>query len=396
MGATDKGGGLARLFPAAYRVRASDYPPPDANTAQEGDAWVAADTLQGPTGNETVVDRLAAARAARVVPAVTTRDAAMRDSVVNRARDITCGVLSCLPFTVTRDRAGVVEPIPPGWLDRPDPLHSHAWFVANVTDDLFFHGWAAARITVEDEITGRALALQWMPWSQLAPNPAGDRLVWVRGAYPDPFTPQAGLAAIELRPQDVVLWESPLVGVLNGGREVLTTAAQLNQAANRFSGAELAAGWLQQVKGEPLAGVEAQGLVADWADARAMNAVGYLNESIQYNESQIDPARLQMVESRAYQDAAVARVVNMPNFAVGVGVPNDSMTYKTALTARLDLLDFGLQPFVECWGEALSNEKVTPRGTTVAFDLEPFLRTAQLTPVAASAVEQPAPAPTPV
>ncbi|HEY4378073.1 MAG TPA: hypothetical protein VGM93_12985, partial [Acidimicrobiales bacterium] len=81
----------------------------------------------------------------------------------------------------------------------------------------------------------------------------------------------------------------------------------------------------------------------------------------------------------------------MPNFAVGVGVPNDSMTYKTALTARLDLLDFGLQPFVECWSEALSDEKVTPRGTRVSFDLEPFLRTAQLTPVARTETAVPAP-----
>lgn len=394
MGQHDKGGRLARLFPAAYRgpVRASDYPPPDENTLSVGDEWVAADTLQGPAAGDAVTDRLTAARAARVVPAVTTRDAAIRNSVVNRARDVVCGVLSCLPFTVTRDRGGVVETLPPGWLDRPDPLHSHAWFVANVTDDLFFHGWAAARITVEDDVTGRALALQWMPWDQLAPTDDADVIVWTRGAYPDPFTPQYGLAPIALRPQDVVLWESPLVGVLNGGREVLTTAAQLDRAANRFAGAELAAGWLQQVRGEPVGGGEAQGLVDDWAYARALNAVGFLNESLEYHESEIDPARLQMVESRAYQDGAVARIVNMPAFSLGVGVPNDSMTYKTALTARLDLLDFGLQPFVECWGEALSNEKVTPRGTTVAFDLEPFLRTAQLTPVADSGAETPAPA----
>lgn len=382
-----QGGNLwRRLAPAAYRgplVRASGVDPFDVDS--------------GPAGaqpGEAVSAAIAAAQAARVAAVVTTREQALTNSVVNRARDIVCGVLSCLPFTVTRDRAGVVEPLAAGWLDRPDPLHSHAWFVSWVTDDLFFHGRAAARITVDDG-TGRALALQWMPWAQLAPHPDGEHLTWMRGWYPDPFTPQAGLAPIELAARDVVMWECPLVGVLNGGRAILTTAAQLDLSANRFAGAELAAGWLRQTGGEPLPTADAQVLVQDWANARALNAVGYLSQTLLYEESQLDPSRLQMVESRAYEDAQVARVTNMPNFIVGVGVPNDSMTYKTALTARLDLLDFGLQPFVETWGEALSDERVTPHGTTVGFDLEPFLRTAQLGPVASSGVEQPAPTPTP-
>jgi hypothetical protein len=199
---------------------------------------------------------------------------------------------------------------------------------------------------------------------------------------------QVGLDAVRLRPAEVVVFESPLLGILNGGLGALTTASELDASARRFAGAELAAGWLKQRAGEPIGQTEAQALVNAWAEARLINAIGYLNETLDYEESQIDPSRLQLVEGRAYQDAVVARICNMPNYAVGVGVPNDSMTYKTALTARLDLLDFGLQPFLDCWGQTLSSDQVSPHGTTVAFDLEPFLRTAQLTPVATSAAER--------
>jgi hypothetical protein len=373
------GKGLRRLAPAAYGTRGAPF-------------TAAGDWDPGYVPGEGVAAQLAMAQAARAVPLVATRGQAMANSVVNRARDIVCGVLASLPIQVTRDRAGVTEELDPGWLSRPDPLHSRGWFVSWVTDDLFFHGHAAARITVEDPAQ-RAVALQWMPWDQLEANLDGTVLTWRRGWYPDPFTPQTGLADVTVRAADVVLWESPLVGLLNGGETALTTSSQLDRAANKFAGAELAAGWLKQMGGEPIDDANADALVLRWATSRALNAIGFLNETLDYRESELDPSRLQLVEGRSYQDAQTARLCNMPNWTVGVGVPGDSMTYKTALTARLDLLDFGLEPFVSCWSEALSQDKVTPHGTTVSFDLEPFLRTAQLGAVAATRIETPTPTP---
>lgn len=383
----ERKGLFRRLAPAAYPRAVA----PSSGRSRPGAGSVtASDWSEGYVPGEGVATKLAAAQAARVAPAVTTRTRAMENSVVNRARDIVCGVLSACPFQVVRDRAGVVEELDPGWLMRPDPAHSRAWFVSWVTDDLFFHGKAAARITVEDA-DARAVALQWMPWDQLEPTPDGERLTWRRGWYPDPFTPQAGLPDVILRERDVVVWEAPVVGLLNGGATALTTSAQLDLSANRFAGAELAAGWLKQTGGEPIADPDIDALLTRWAVARMVNAIGYLNETLDYHESELDPSRLQLVEGRSYQDAQTARLCNMPAWTVGVGVPNDSMTYKTALTARLDTLDFGLEPFVVAWSEALSGEKVTPRGTTVTFDLEPFLRSAQLAPLASSGAENPAP-----
>lgn len=325
--------------------------------------------------------RLAEAAAARAEHLVVTRADAMRDSVVNRARDLVCGTLAGLPFTRVRDRAGVVEDLGAGWLTRPDPLRTRASFVSWVTDDLFFHGCAVAWVTARDA-DGFPVALAWMPWSEVR-FPAADVVAWTPGSFAPAwrFHRPPTTDTIEVSVVDVVVFESPVTGVLESGADVLTTAKRLAEASRRFARNHIAAGWLEQQDGsEDLTDVEIEQLLADWQRWREVNTVGYTNRAVKWNESQMDPSRLQLVEGRSFQDAAVARVCNVPNFTVGVAVPGDSMTYKTAATARLDLIDFGLAPYLACWEQTLSGGTVTPNGTTVALDPRPFLRSAELDP----------------
>jgi len=319
-------------------------------------------------------DALAAEIVGRSGLPVTTRDHAMRNSVVNRARDIVCGTLGTLPLERWRGD----EALGAGWLERPDPFHTAAWFQSWVTDDLFFYGYAWARVTVRDT-DNQVQALEWMPWVEVRPHPDDRGVTWYRaggGAWSSHPWRVGGYAVIDVPARDVVLWESPLVGVLNGGADVLSTAERLNGAAYRFAGVEIPAGVIKQTGGEPLDTTAAQALIDSFERNRQYNTVAFINEVTEYHETTMNPSTLQLVEGRSYQDAAVARLCNVPAFSVGVGVPNDSMTYKTALTARLDLLDFGLQPLLTCWEQTMSG--VLPRGQTARFDLEGFLRTSTL------------------
>jgi hypothetical protein len=93
---------------------------------------------------------------------------------------------------------------------------------------------------------------------------------------------------------------------------------------------------------------------------------------------------MQLVEGRTYQDAALARVMNVPAFLVGAVTPGDSMTYKSAQQSRWDLLSFGVAPYMTCLSSTLSMPNVTPRGTTVTLDPTPFLVTTELAAVDAS------------
>jgi hypothetical protein len=348
----------------------------------------------GAGGSDGISPRLASAAADRANMLVATRTQAMQLSVVNRARDLICGVIAGLPFRRVRTRNGVDEDLGPGWLGRPDPTHTRGWFVAQVTDDLFFHEVAFARVTARDT-EDFPLALQWMPRAEVMPNVDGSgNVTWLRTDHPGEWWwPTLVVEQLEVEPRDLIVFESPVSGLLRWSGIPLTTAARLDAAANRFAGVELAAGWLAQKAGsEDLNPTDARAMLEEFSTTRTELALAYLNQSVEYHESQMNPSQLQLVEGRAYQDAATARLCNVPNYAVGVGVPNDSMTYKTAVTARLDLIDFGIAPFLTCWEQTLSAYNVTPRGTQVLFDLEPFLRTHELATMPA---DQTAPAPTP-
>jgi len=340
------------------------------------------------------LDDLTAARSATTV---TTRAQAMQQSVCNRARDVVVGVISALPLTRIRERGGGdPEDLGPGWLRRPDPDHTLGYFLAWVTDDLYFNGYAYARVTSRDT-DDQPNALQWLPFAACLPVPVDGVAGWPTStgryvALPGQsitYTTPGG-RQIPVDSRDLVIFESPLTGVLGDGSGVLSTAARLDQSADRFAASTIPAGWLTQTEGEDLTADELAARADAFAVARLQNAIAATNRYFEYHESTLDPSRLQLVEGRAYQDAAVARVCNVPNFVVGVGVPNDSMTYKTALTARLDLVSFALSPYLTCWQQTLSAENVTPRGTRVEFDLETFLQTSLLGQIGGTGVAAPA------
>lgn len=349
---------------------------------------------------ETRLAALVAARADVAVwtpPAPVTRTQAMSLSVIQRSRDLMCGVLSRMPFRRYSDHG--LDPtgdeprlVAAGWLDRPDPTRTRGSFVADITDDLFFYGWGAARITSRSA-DGFPNALERLEWIHLTPPQthragtpgAGDVDDWL---YRDPATGQVR----KYLDVNVIVFESPVTGVLEAPN-ALGIAARLDRAAARFATTSIPAGWLRQTGGVPLSAVELAERAEAFEVARETHTIAALNEYLDYEESTIDPSRLQLVEGRQFQDAALARIANVPGFMVGAVIPGDSMTYRTAATARLDLVDFGLAPLIGAWEETLSGPDVTPRGQHVRMDPSPFLRTLELAAVNDTPIVAPAATP---
>lgn len=340
-----------------------------------------------PTPDDPLSTQIARLEAQRAEGLVTSRSQALDLSVVMRARDVVAGVLAQLPFTRT-DRNGT--DLGPGWLERPDPNHTRGWWTAQVIDDLFFHGYAYAWITVTDQY-GRPLAVEWMPYAQVVIDPDGSGVTYYRRGRDQPGDSQwwPTITEIPLSWVEIIVFESPLSSVLSA-RRPLTTAARLDRAADRFANMELAAGVLKQTTGDDLTTDDALEQIAAFEAARHRHTVAYVPGDLDYVAAQLTPDALQLVESRSYQDAVLARVCNVPAFAVGVGIPHESLTYKTAYTARADLIDFGIAPYIGCLEQTLSSDQVTPHGTTVTMDLEPFLRTAALRAVGPAAGANPA------
>ena len=104
-----------------------------------------------------------------------------------------------------------------------------------------------------------------------------------------------------------------------------------------------------------------------------------LSEHVQWNESNYDPARLQLVESRQHSSTDLARLLNVPGPVIHAP-SNDSMTYTNAQEQRADLWWFGLAPHAAAIADTLSGPNVTPRGTVIRFQpagtgLDPFTDT---------------------
>lgn len=347
-------------------------------------------------GDSAPLDKaLAAATAGRSAtglwrpPGPMTRADAMQLSVVNRARDLLCGVVGRAELvrwsTWGQPEGSEPRRLPAGWLDRPDPTRTRTAWTSAVLDDLFFHGFAACRVTVRGA-DGYPLALEHVRWVELTPplghpawmGPNGPR-TFPQPAREDFWTRTDPLSGkvLPFSALNMVTFESPVSPMLEN-TVALWLAARLDSAAARFSGTGMLPGYLAQTGGADLSQTELQELAAAWDVARENQVTPALNRYVSYTESEADPSRLQLVEGRTYQDAALARLANVPGYAVGATTPGEGMTYKTALTARFDLVDFGLSPFITALEQTLSGPDVTPTGTWVEADLSRFLRTTDL------------------
>jgi Phage portal protein len=292
------------------------------------------------------------------------RAAAMSVPAISRARDLICSAVGALPFTLWSVDFTAAPPIeqslpPAGWMARPDPDRTRQWMLAWTTDDLFFYGVAHWRII------RRYAAPNDYPaaFRRVEPgdvNVADDGTVTINGR--------------PLDPRDVIEFLSPIEGILANGWRTISIALALDEAADRFAGAEVPAGILEeQAGGEDMSADELTEQAARFTEARRTNTTAATNKYLKYRESTSDPERLQLVQSRGYQALENARLTNVPPYLIGAPA-GTGMTYQNAQQARSDLIDFGALPYIGCIEQTLGGPDVTPRGQAVRLDTNAWLR----------------------
>jgi hypothetical protein len=294
------------------------------------------------------------------------RSVAMSIPTISRARDLLASLVASLPirrYGVQWTGENMTElPLPPeAWQLAPDPSSTRAHVMAWTFDDLFMHGRAVWHVSAR-YASGYPARFQWLPWTELSV----DCPLWAGNA------PIGGITSVafqgqELPVRDVILFSSPVQGLLETGYRSIVTAQRLDAAASRFAVSEVPSGWLKQTGGEPLSLDELAELAAGWQDARRTNTVAALNEYVEWHESTMDPSRLQLIEARQYQALELARLCNVPAFLVGA--PSGSgMTYLNAQDASAQAIRYGALPYIEAIEQTLSSEAVTPRGQLVRLD----------------------------
>ena len=328
---------------------------------------VTAAALQGPTAQASYAGGIIAGNNGRA-----DRARAMRIPTISRGRDLLCSLAASLPIHYYLEQWTGEEmeriPLPPeAWMRRPEARVVRAHTLAWTMDDLIFQGSAHWYVTARRAFDNRPSQFQRLPSNEVIIS--ADYFIGNVPVGPYQLTWQGNILPAE----DVVSFWSPIEALLNCAARSLLTAEKLDQAATRFASSPTAFGWLTTSGGEPLSGDDLAELAQTWADARDTNGVAALNQDVQWNESTMDPSRLQLVEGRQYQSLELARHINVPPYLVGAPT-GSSMVYQNAEQARADLVTFGAAPFLDCIEQTLSSEQVTPRGHVVELSRDAWLR----------------------
>lgn len=288
---------------------------------------------------------------------------------ISRARDLIAAMIGTLDLRQYQlrwegDNYEKVYIEGESWFTRPDPKVTRNFIMAQTFSDLMMYGTAIWYVTSRYS-TGFPASFQWLPMSNIT---------FVDQAGPQWFTTsdEVEFNGAKLPMENVIQFISPTMGIIYSGQQAIDTAYKLDGAARRFASTEIAAGYLQQRGGEPMTAEELGELAAGWSSARRNNAIGALNEFVEWKEFGSDPAKLQLVEARQYQALELARLANIPPYLVGAPT-GTGMTYQNALQARQDLYLFGARPFIDCIEETLSGDRVIPRGRHIELDVESYL-----------------------
>jgi hypothetical protein len=294
------------------------------------------------------------------------RQSAMTIPTVARSRNLIVGAISVLPLTLWKISFDPVaaQPVeqmqpPSGWMYRPDPTKTRSHIIGWTVDDLIWEARAYWEVTSRYS-TGYPQTFKRLPAAQVQVNDRGE----VRHNE------------ISIDPANVIEFLSTHDALMLNGWLAVQTALELEMAATRFAKTEVPAGWLQQKDGgEPMSGDELSLLAQDFATLRQTNVIAALNNVVDYHESTLDPAKLQLLEARGFQALELSRLMNVPAYFVGAPVTGRSVTYNNAEMLRQDLIDFSCLPFIAVIEQVLSGPNVTPGTQFVRFDLNAWLRT---------------------
>jgi phage portal protein BeeE len=296
---------------------------------------------------------------------------ALQLPTISRARDLMASMIACLDLRSYRlawdpqeERYEKIYVEGESWFTRPDPAVTRNFIMANTFSDLLFNGRAFWLITSRYS-TGFPASFKWLPAANINT---------LDQAGPQWFQPsdQVQFNGVHVDSTNLVQFLAPSMGIIYSGAAAIDTAWKLDNAARRFSSNEIAAGYLQQRGGEPMSAEDLGELAGAWSIARQRNAIGALNEFVEWKEYSADPSKLQLVEGRQYQALELARLTNIPPYLVGAPT-GTGMTYQNAVQARQDLYLFGAKPYLDCLQETLSGNNVLPAGKHVEFDLENYL-----------------------
>lgn len=291
------------------------------------------------------------------------RETALSIPAVSACRDLIVGTV--VQLRLYRYRGD--ERLDPDYLvTRPDPSTTLAATLGGTVDDLAFYGRAYWRVLDRDS-EGYPRRARWTPVADVTPEASstGGSYQVLRGYR------IAGLDGV-VEVADVIRFDSPIPGVLDCGGRTLAAAIELEEAARRLAAVELPAGVLTN-EGEAVSPEELEEYVVDFARRRREHGLAIL-QGLSYSRESLSAADLQLVEARAQVATDVARLFNVPVAMIGASPSGgaSALLYSNLSQQRALTIQTAAAPHLVTIEQTLSD--AYPRGTSVAFDVQTFLR----------------------
>jgi hypothetical protein len=281
-----------------------------------------------------------------------TRETAMGVPALARARHLICGFgAKCVLVAFTGETRKAKQPT---WISRTGtaltPFHRMLWTL----DDLLFSGWSLWDVERDREdgpVTGKASRIAAHRWS---------------------FNRDTGVVLVDNEPfpaKRALLIPGPHEGLLQFGRETILQAAELEATATRVAQNPAAYMVLKYSGDVPQTDTEITQARTIWAEARRgeFGGVGYLGKYLDVSELGAAAEHL-LVEGRNAAGVNMARLASLPAAMVDATSAGASLTYETTAGRNAELLDYGVDLYLNAVSARLSMDDVVPPRDSLRFD----------------------------
>jgi len=292
------------------------------------------------------------------------RSDAMQVPAVARARNIICGTIGTLGLNAYND-VTYAKVEGRSLLKQPDPALPLAVTMTWIIEDLLFQGQAFMVVLAVSPEDGRPTQARRVDPMRVTFTTDTQTDEIINGFYLDGYlTPVTGVGSL-------IMFSGIDEGILNRGGRTITTALELEKAVARMA-AEPNPTMVIKNTGVDLPAEQVSSLLASWAAARQKRSTAYLSGPLDVTTFGYDAQQMELSQSRLNTAAEIARMCNIP--AWYLNAESASATYSNVSQERRSLVDFSLRPYMSCVEERLSMNDLTPRGQTVRFDLDDYLR----------------------
>lgn len=285
-----------------------------------------------------------------------TRDTALSVGAVDRAHQLITGQVASFPLIhMTDGRRTDDQPL---LVRQPEAGRSRSQTIKWTTDDLLFHGRSYWQIVSRFAGTDLPQRFRYCAPATVETDTRG-RVIRVAGQ--------------PVSNDDVLRIDGPHDGILNRPKRIREAIA-IDVAAQNASANPVPSVDLHQTQGEPMTPEAVEVMKAGWIAARkkAGGGVGYSNPSIEVKTLGQHPEQL-LIEGRNATSLNIARLMNVPAWAVDASVEGSSLTYSNVQGRSRELIDYTLVPYLSAIADRLSMTDVLPGRQSVRFDTSRLL-----------------------